>query len=130
MIQLLIKIKRPLKISDEIGGSLPDGYARWLKTNTVKQKQSEYHSVFITLEAGDITSNQLNAMANIIREFSSEGKARSGFVQNVALRYVHEDDLIPLYSKLLETGLAKSGGLTMTTPVGCSGTTSCNLALN
>jgi len=123
------KITRPLKISDEIGGSVPDGYARWLKTNTIKQKQSDYRSVFITLEAGDITSNQLNAMANVIREFSSEGKARSGFVQNVAIRYVHEDDLVNLYSKLLETGLAKSGGLTMTTPVGCSGTTSCNLAL-
>jgi len=123
------KITRPLKISDESGSSVPDGYARWLKTNTIKQKQSEYRSVFITLEAGDITSNQLNSMATLIREFSSEGKARTGFVQNVALRYVHEDDLVKLYSRLLETGLAKSGGLTMTTPVGCSGTTSCNLAL-
>ena len=123
------KITRPLKISDEIGGSAPDGYARWLKTNTVKQKQSEYRSVFITLEAGDITSNQLSVLADLIREFSSEGKARTGFVQNVALRYVHEDDLIPLYSKLLQSGLAKSGALTMTTPIGCSGTTSCNLAL-
>ena len=123
------KIRRPLKISDESGSSVPDGYARWLKTNTIKQKQSDYHTVFLTLEAGDITSNQLNALANLIREFSSEGKARSGFVQNVALRYVHEDDLVKLYSKLLETGLAKSGALTMTTPIGCSGTTSCNLAL-
>ena len=123
------KITRPLKISDESGGPVPDGYARWLKTNTIKQKQSDYRSVFITLEAGDITSNQLNSMANLIREFSSEGKARTGFVQNVALRYVHEDDLVQLYSKLLETGLAKSGGLTMSAPVGCSGTTSCNLAL-
>jgi sulfite reductase (ferredoxin) len=124
-----VKIRRPLKISDESGSSVPDGYARWLKTNTIKQKQSDYRTVFLTLEAGDITSNQLNALANLIREFSSEGKARSGFVQNVALRYVHEDDLVKLYSKLLETGLAKSGALTMTTPIGCSGTTSCNLAL-
>jgi len=124
------KIRRPLKISDESGGiSAPDGYARWLKTNTIKQKQSDYHSVFITLEAGDITSSQLTALATLIREFSSEGKARTGFVQNVALRYVHDDDLIPLYSKLLQSGLAKSGALTMSTPVGCSGTTSCNLAL-
>ena len=124
------KIRRPLKISDENGGiSAPDGYARWLKTNTVKQKQTDYHSVFITLEAGDITSSQLTALASLIREFSSEGKARTGFVQNVALRYVHDDDLISLYSKLLQSGLAKSGALTMSTPVGCSGTTSCNLAL-
>ena len=31
--------------------------------------------------------------------------------------------------KLLEIGLAKSGALTMAAPIGCSGTTSCNLAL-
>ena len=123
------EIKRPFRISDESGGSIPDGYARWLKTNTVKQKQSGYRSAFITLEAGDITTNQLDALADAIRDFSSEGKARFGFVQNVALRYVHEDDLPRLYSKLLEVGLAKSGALTMTAPIGCSGTTSCNLAL-
>jgi sulfite reductase (ferredoxin) len=123
------EIKRPIRITDESGGSIPDGYARWLKTNTVKQKQSGYRSAFITLEAGDITTNQLDALAESIRDFSSEGKARFGFVQNVALRYVHEDDLPRLYSKLLEVGLAKSGALTMTAPIGCSGTTSCNLAL-
>ncbi len=122
-------IKRPIQISDESGSSIPDGYVRWLKTNTLKQKQSEYHSVFITLEAGDITSNQIIALATIIREFSSEGYARVGFVQNIALRYVHEDDLSRLYSKLLTVGLAKSGALTMAAPIGCSGTTSCNLAL-
>ncbi len=122
-------IKRPIRISDESGSSIPDGYTRWLKTNTLKQKQSEYNSVFITLEAGDITSNQITALATIIREFSSEGYARAGFVQNIALRYVHDDDLSHLYSKLLTVGLAKSGALTMAAPIGCSGTTSCNLAL-
>ena len=122
-------IKRPIRISDESGSSILDGYARWLKTNTLKQKQSEYNSVFITLEAGDITSNQITALATIIREFSSEGYARAGFVQNIALRYVHDDDLSRLYSKLLTVGLAKSGALTMAAPIGCSGTTSCNLAL-
>jgi len=122
-------IKRPIKISDESGSSIPDGYTRWLKTNTLKQKQTEYNSVFITLEAGDITSNQLTSLATIIQEFSSEGHARAGFVQNIALRYVHENDLPRLYSKLLTIGLAKSGALTMAAPIGCSGTTSCNLAL-
>ncbi|HJL67262.1 MAG TPA: nitrite/sulfite reductase [Nitrosopumilus sp.] len=123
------EIQQPIRISDESGESAPDGFARWLKTNTVKQKQSGYHSVFITLEAGDITSNQLTAIADIIRDFSAEGKARTGFVQNVAIRYVHEDDLPKIYSRLLLIGLAKSGALTMTAPIGCSGTSSCNLAL-
>ena len=123
------EIKRPIRISDESGSATPDGYARWLKANTIKQKQSDYRSVFLTLEAGDITANQLEALAGMIRDFSAEGKARTGFTQNIALRYVHEDDLPLLYSKLLQAGLAKSGALTMSAPIGCSGTTSCNLAL-
>jgi len=123
------EIKRPIRITDESGEAAPEGYARWLKTNTVKQKQSGYSSAFITLEAGDITARQLNALADIIHDFSGEGKGRFGFVQNVTLRYVHDNDLPRLYSNLLKAGLAKSGALTMTAPIGCSGTTSCNLAL-
>ncbi len=124
------EIKRTIRISDENGGeTIADGYTRWLKTNTVKQTQDDYRSVFLTLEAGDITASQLHTLADIIRNFSSEQKARAGFNQNIALRYVHEDDLTRLYSKLLEAGLAKSGALTMAAPIGCSGTTSCNLAL-
>lgn len=123
------EIKRPIRISNEMVSPPPEGYARWLKGNTFKQKQGGYYSVFITLEAGDITSSQLLALSEIIQDFSSEGLARCGFTQNISLRYVHEDDLPYLYSTLLKAGLAKSGSLTMAAPIGCSGTTSCNLAL-
>jgi len=122
------EIKRPISVSNE-NGSVPDGYARWLKTTTYKQKQEKYSAVFITLESGDITANQLRAMAEITKDFSAEGFARNGFSQDIILRYVHESDLPKLYSRLLEAGLANSGSLTMASPVGCSGTSSCNLAL-
>ena len=122
------EIKRPISVSSE-SGSIPDGYARWLKTTTYKQKQEEYRAVFVTLESGDITANQLRAMAEITKDFSAEGFARNGFSQDIILRYVHESDLPKLYSRLLEAGLANSGSLTMASPVGCSGTSSCNLAL-
>jgi len=122
------EIKRPISISSE-NGSVSDGYARWLKTTTYKQKQEEYSAVFITLESGDITASQLRAMAEITKDFSAEGFARNGFSQDIILRYVHESELPNLYSRLLEAGLANSGSLTMASPVGCSGTSSCNLAL-
>ena len=122
------EIKKPISVSSE-NGSVPDGYARWLKTTTYKQKQEEYSAVFITLESGDITANQLRAMAEITKDFSAEGFARNGFSQDIILRYVHESELPKLYSRLLEAGLANSGSLTMASPVGCSGTSSCNLAL-
>jgi len=123
------EIKRPIVISDSDGKSIPDGYSRWYKTTTYKQKQDGYHSVFITLEAGDATANQLYALANIARQFSAEGFARNGFSQEIVFRWVSEDDLPRMYAKLLEAGLANPGSLTMASPVGCSGTTSCNLAL-
>ena len=117
-----------IHISHE-SGDTPAGYARWLKSNTFRQKQDAYRTVFVGLEAGDITSTQLRTLSEIIREYSAEGTGRLGFTQNIAMRYVHEDDTASLYSKLLESGLAKSGALAMASPIGCSGTTSCNLAL-
>ena len=123
------EIKRPIKITDTDGRSPPDGYSRWLKTTTFKQKQTGFRAVFLTLESGDMTANQLRSLAKICSEFSAEGFARNGFSQDIVLRWVAEDDLPRLYSRLLEAGLANPGSLTMASPVGCSGTTSCNLAL-
>jgi sulfite reductase (ferredoxin) len=123
------EIKRPITVSDTDGKPTPEGYSRWLNTSTSKQKQPEHYSVFINLEAGDITASQLYSIANICREFSAEGFARNGFSQEIVFRWIHESDLPRLYSKLLEVGLANPGSLTMASPIGCSGTTSCNLAL-
>jgi sulfite reductase (ferredoxin) len=123
------EIKRPITVSDTEGKISQNGYSRWLKTSTFKQKQAGYYSAFINLEAGDITANQLYSLANICREFSAEGFARNGFTQDIVFRWIHENDLPKLYSRLLEAGLANPGSLTMASPIGCSGTTSCNLAL-
>ena len=122
------EIQRPISVSDE-SASVPDGFARWEKTNVIKQSQSGFNSAFIGLEAGDITANQLRSVAEIIRDYSAQGFARNGFSQNIVIRYVHDDDLKSMYSRLIENGLAKTGSLTMASAVGCSGTTSCNLAL-
>ena len=79
------EIKTPIRISEEseilILMDFQDGY----KTNTFKQKQDGYVSVFITLEAGDITANQLRVLALYVREFSGESMARNGFSQDVII---------------------------------------------
>ncbi|MEO9309532.1 MAG: nitrite/sulfite reductase [Nitrososphaera sp.] len=119
----------PLRVTGFDTKSVPEGFSRWRKNNTFKQKQEGYYSVSLTLEAGDITASQLRALADVCRDFSEEGYARTGFVQDVVIRWVRESDLPKLYSRLLEVGLANPGSLTMAHPIGCSGTTSCNLAL-
>lgn len=121
-------VLRKISISSEMP-SVPQGYSRWLKSNSVKQKQPGFSSVFLTLESGDVTSNQLRAIADMAREFTADGQIRNGFTQDMVFRHVKDGDLPRLYAKLLEVGLANPGALTMASVVGCSGTTSCNLAL-
>jgi sulfite reductase (ferredoxin) len=105
------------------------GFDRWLHTNAVPQKQEGYFTAFITLGAGDITASQLRVLASAIRDYSAEGVARNTPQQNFALRYVRETDVPNLYEKLASAGLANPGALTIASAVGCSGTTSCNLAI-
>ncbi len=105
------------------------GFDRWIHTNAVPQKQQGYFTAFVTLGAGDITASQLRTLASAIRDYSAEGAARNTPQQNFALRYVREIDLPNLYERLASVGLANSGALTIASAVGCSGTTSCNLAI-
>ncbi len=104
-------------------------YERWLHTNVAPQKQEGYFIVFITLGAGDITASQLRVLASAIRNYSAEGAARNTPQQNFAVRFVRGTDLRDFYEQLASAGLSNPGALTITSAVGCSGTTSCNLAI-
>lgn len=127
--------ERPLRdppVRVEGGGAdppAPAGFERWRRTNTVRQRQEGHSSAFVTLEAGDVSAGQLRALAGACRDFSREGMARTGFAQDIVIRHVRDEDLLALYARLAGSGLARAGALTMASPVGCSGTTSCNLAL-
>ena len=118
-----------LRVSGDPEGPVPAGFERWRRSNTVRQRQPGRSAAFVSLEAGDISAGQLRALAGACRDFSGEGMARTGFSQDIAIRHVRDSDLEGLYARLAGAGLARAGALTMAGPVGCSGTTSCNLAL-
>ena len=103
---------------------MKDGYILMLSTKTGGILYS-----ICNLGAGDITANQLRILAGAIREFSAEGTARNTPQQNFAIRYVQVNDLHEFYNRLASIGLANPGALTIASAVGCSGTTSCNLAI-
>jgi sulfite reductase (ferredoxin) len=115
-------------LNDQVTKDSP-AYERWLHTNVVPQKQEGYFTIFITLGAGDITANQLRVLASAIRDYSAEGVARNTPQQNFAIRYVRGTELPDFYEKLASAGLANPGALTIASAVGCTGTTSCNLAI-
>jgi sulfite reductase (ferredoxin) len=116
-------------LNEQVTHQESPAYKRWLHTNVVPQKQEGYFTVFVTLGAGDITANQLRVLARSIREFSAETAARNTPQQNFAIRYVKGSDLADFYNRLASIGLANPGALTIASAVGCSGTTSCNLAI-
>jgi len=115
-------------LNDQVTKDSPE-FERWLHTNVVPQKQDGYFTVFITLGAGDITASQLRVLASAIRDYSAESVARNTPQQNFAVRYVRGTELRDFYEKLASAGLANPGALTIASVVGCSGTTSCNLAI-
>jgi sulfite reductase (ferredoxin) len=119
---------KKLPMFDRVTKDAP-AFERWLHSNAVAQKQEGYYTVFITLGAGDITASQLRVLASAIRELSAEGVARLTPQQNFAVRYVRGTDLREFYDRLSTAGLANPGALTIASAVGCSGTTSCNLAI-
>ena len=115
-------------LNDQVTKDSP-AFERWLHTNVVPQKQDGYFTAFITLGAGDITASQLRVLASAIRDYSAESVARNTPQQNFAVRYVRGTELRDFYQKLASAGLANPGALTIASVVGCSGTTSCNLAI-
>jgi sulfite reductase (ferredoxin) len=115
-------------LNERVSKDSPE-FERWLYTNAVPQKQEGYFTIFITLGAGDITASQLRILASAIRDYSAEGAARNTPHQNFAVRYIRGVDIRKFYEKLASAGLVNPGALTIASAVGCSGTTSCNLAI-
>ena len=113
--------KRPLLGSAE--------FQRWLETNTRPQKQQGYSVVTIALPLGDITANQLRALADIARRFTKE-TLRSTVEQNIVLRWISDSDLYELWQALQAAHLADPTAETILDVVTCPGTDTCKLGIS
>jgi sulfite reductase (ferredoxin) len=115
------------------GGKPPllgtESFQRWVKSNTRAQKQEGYVVVTITLPLGDITANQLRALADIARRFTKE-TIRSTVEQNIVLRWVSQSDLAELHKALEAAGLGDPGAGTIVDVAACPGTDTCKLGIS
>lgn len=107
---------------------LADGYALWATDNVRAQKQTGFSSVVIRLVLGDITSDQLRALATIASEYG-EGEVRLTNEQNIVLRWIPTARLGQIHRALQAVGLAKEGANTLADVVSCPGASSCKLAV-
>ncbi|MGE3499561.1 MAG: nitrite/sulfite reductase [Candidatus Binatia bacterium] len=119
----------PLKTGAALNGAAqPDGFSRWLATNSYQQRQPGYRVVTVALPLGDATSEQMRALADIARRYVGES-VRTTVEQNIALRWVREADLPALYADLQAVGLAAEGAQTIVDITACPGTDTCKLGI-
>jgi sulfite reductase (ferredoxin) len=120
--------EHPLKPPGELpaGGSEP--FRRWLDTNTRPQKQDGYVVATVALPLGDITADQLRALADIVRRFTL-GTIRTTVEQNFVIRWVSRSDLPELYKALAAVGLGEPGAGTILDITACPGTDTCKLGI-
>ena len=111
------------------GARRPEGFEAWAATNVYEQRQPGYAVATVTCPLGDLTSNQMRALADISRRYAG-GNARTTVEQNVVLRWVPQDKLIDLYNELKAIGLAQPGAGTIVDVVACPGTDTCKLGIS
>ena len=104
-------------------------FNHWLKFNVRPQSQPGYVTVAIALPLGDITSNQLRALADIVRRFTNE-TIRTTVEQNFLIRWVAKSDLPELYGALNEAGLGDAGAGALVDITSCPGTDTCKLGIS
>ena len=103
-------------------------FNKWKESNVFKQKQDGYSLVYVKPVRGDLTAEQFKGLATILRNFTG-GRASATQEQNLALRWVPEDQLGKLWVALKDLGLADPGALTIANVVSCPGTDSCKLGI-
>ena len=104
-------------------------FEAWRKTNVRRQRQNGYVVVTIALPLGDITSNQLRALADVTRKYTRE-TVRSTVEQNFVVRWISEADLWDVYNALNTANLAAPGAGGIEDVVTCPGTDTCKLGIS
>lgn len=107
-------------------------FATWIKHNTEPHKIPGYRSAYVSLKSpdsppGDITEEQLDAVAELADQFSF-GEVRTTHRQNLVLADVKQSDLYAVWNKLNTLSLATPNIGTATDMICCPGLDFCALA--
>jgi sulfite reductase beta subunit-like hemoprotein len=103
-------------------------FDRWLESNVEEQKQTGYAMATIRIDQGNLTSEQMRALARIARD-AGDGTLRVTVEQNLVIGFIQLGFLPRVYAALKEIELATPGAKEIQDVVTCPGAYSCNLAL-
>jgi sulfite reductase beta subunit-like hemoprotein len=103
-------------------------FERFVASNVRPQRQQGFSTVEIKVTRGDLTPEQFRGVAQIMRDYAG-GYCRTTVHQNLVLRWVRDESLYDVYSRLGEIGLNAAGADEITDTVSCPGTDSCKLGI-
>ena len=108
------------------------GLDQWARVNLHPHKVDGHAIVTVSLKPigkppGDITSNQMDALADLADRYG-HGEIRTTHEQNMVLPHVRQADIPGLYRDLVAEGLATPNAGRITDIVACPGLDYCNLA--
>ncbi len=103
-------------------------FDRFVAANVQPQRQQGFSTVEVKIERGDLTPEQFRGLGQIMREYTG-GYARSTVQQNFVLRWVRDEALYDVWTRLAALELAEVGPRQVTDVVSCPGTDSCKLGI-
>lgn len=104
-----------------------DPYERWQEANVVRGAAKGTVSAYAWARLGDVTAEQLRALAAIQRELGAEVRFTNR--QNLVFRGLSEAELTTLHDRLAAIGMARPGAELSRDVVACPGADTCNLAV-
>jgi len=117
-------------VPDEVAS--PNGdhseFERFAASNVTAQRQEGFSAVQVAVPRGDLTPDQLRALASLARDYSG-GWVRTTVHQNLLFRWVRDEAVYELWTKLSELGLGDAGVDEIGDVVSCPGTDSCKLGI-
>ena len=120
-------LKGPSKL--ETPANAAAGYRKWLELNVRPQKQDGYSMVEIFLPLGDISSDQMRGLANVLHKYV-KSTVRLTVSQNILLRWITNEDLPAVYEDLNALQIAEAGAGKLKDMTACPGTDSCKLGIS
>jgi sulfite reductase beta subunit-like hemoprotein len=114
------------------GYSSPNGdrsaFDRFAESNVRAQRQDGFSTVAVKITRGDLSPEQFRGLAALMRDFTG-GYARTSVEQNLVLRWVRDEAVYDVWTRLVELGLGDAGYDEVSDVVSCPGTDSCKLGI-
>src|SRR5207253_5675671 len=94
------------------------GFEHWQRTNTRPQKQAGFRAALVQLPLGDVTSDQMRALARLACEHGN-GTLRTTNDQNIVVPWVSEAALPAFHAGLVAIELGNPDVATINDVVSC-----------